>query len=838
MLASYRWLKELSRLDLPVQEAADRLTAAGIEVEAVEEKGDGFDQVVVAEVRAVRPHPERQALSLVTVHDGDGEQEVVCGAPNLPGPGGRVVYARSGAVLPGGFQVGERKFGQAVSRGMICSETELSIGSDSSGIIVLEGSVKARPGDAVADTLELRDSVLDIGLTPNRPDCLGHLGLARELCALRGKRFRPRAPRSPARSASAGPELFPQREGVFSLLDLCAAGKPKHDREALQGFGPVRIDIADGKRCPRYGAALVGGVAIGPSPFALRYRLHVLGLRAINNVVDATNIILLGLGHPIHAFDYDRLRGSRIAVRLAAPGEVMETLDGQRRPLTDDDLLICDGQRPVALAGVMGGALSEIHEGTRRVLIECAYFDPRSIRRTARRTGLHTDSSYRFERGVDAGAIRSVLANAASLVASLSGGSVASEALEVVAEPLASPRIRLRRKRAEALLGREVGASEVRRTLVSLGCSLRANGKGAWEVVPPSHRPDLQREVDLIEEVARVRGYEAIPTEIPAVKPSPEGTSRLNRFIRHLRRAAAAAGLKESVNYAFLSERELGLCRGSTDAVRLSNPLSEERAVLRTILLPSLAANLRRAQSHQVDRFAGFELSRIFRPAAAGELPEQRYALALLLWGPRRYWYGENEQIDFYDGKGVVEAIFAALGNRLPDTCPYSENESPVACLHPRRRATLRVSGEAIGELGELHPDLVESLQLQGRPVYASIDVESAFAVLDGAGTSSRKPLPRFPAVIRDIAVVVGESIPAGDVARMLQETADGLAEQVRLFDIYRGAPVPDGYKSMAFHVVYRDTGGTLTDKRVDEVHGRLVKTAEESFGAMLRARS
>lgn len=838
MLASYRWLKELSGLDIPVAEAAGRLTAAGIEVEAVEEKGRGLEKVVIAEVRATRPHPEREALALVTVFDGGSEHEVVCGAPNLPGPGGRVVYAGAGAVLPGGVRISERKFGSVVSQGMICSEAELEIGSDSSGIIVLDRSVKAWCGDPVADALELRDSVLDIGLTPNRPDCLGHLGLARELCVLRGRAFRASPPRRPARVAGVLPGLFPQRDEVFSLLDFCAAGSSRTDAAGAEGFEPVRIEIEDAERCPRYGAALVGKVTVGPSPFQLRYRLHVLGLRAINNVVDATNIILLGLGHPIHAFDYDRLRGSRIVVRLANRGEVMETLDGQKRRLTDDDLLICDGEGPVALAGVMGGANSEIGEDTRRVLIECAYFDPRSIRRTAKRTGLHTDSSYRFERGVDAGGIRSALANTACLVAGLAGAAVVGEALDVEPAPRAVPSIRLRQRRAESLLGRELRAAEVRRTLVNLGCTVERRGKGEWKVLAPSFRPDLLREVDLIEEVARVGGYDAIPTEIPAVRPSPEGTSRLNLFIRRLREAAAAAGLTESVNYAFVAPKELELSRQSTDAVRLSNPLSEERSVLRTSLLPSLAANLRRAQNHQVDRFAGFELARLFEPAAPGQLPGQRYALALLLWGPRRHWYGEREQLDFYDGKGMVKAIFGSLGNLLPQTCPYSEHEAGVDCLHPGRRSVLRLSGEPIGRLGELHPEVVEGLQLQGRPVFASIDVQFAFRVVESAGIGTVKPLPRYPSVVRDIAVVVDEAVPAGDVARMLQETADGLAEEVGLFDIYRGAPVPKGYKSMAFHVVYRDTEATLTDRRVDEIHERLVKAAESSFSAMLRARS
>jgi phenylalanyl-tRNA synthetase beta chain len=806
MRASYNWLRELTGVDAPAGEVADQLTAAGLAVDAVQAHGEGLDGVVVAEVRSQRAHPKRDHLSLVTVFDGEGEHEVVCGAPNVPDAGGRVLFARVGARLPGGLVIEPRKIGGVASAGMICSEAELEIGSDGDGILVLGPDEPGVPGQPVADALGLRDSILELDLTPNRPDCLGHVGIAREVALLFGGQLR--------------------LPGAAELD--CAPGTVD-----LPGEGEVRVDIADAGRCPRYGAALVTGVQVAPSPFAVRHRLHLLGVRALSNLVDATNLILLEWGHPIHGFDLQRVRGRRIEVRLARAGEQMATLDGVTRTFTQDDLLICDAEGPVAVAGVMGGAESEMGDATRAVLIECAYFDPRSVRRTARRLGMHTDASHRFERGVDPGAVPRVLARSAELLARMGGGQVHRRAVDAHPAPAEPRRVTFRPARASRLLGTDVPQDEARRWLEGIGCDVSPDD-GDLAVVAPTWRPDLTREVDLVEEVIRLRGYHTIPTTVPRVRPSEKGSSPMAAFVRRLRQLGTAAGLHEAMGYAFLSRRELELARVPQQAVPLQNPLSEERAVMRTSLLPGLLGMALRAQRRQVDRVRLFETGRTYHPTADA-LPEERRHLAWLLLGPRPGWIGEGEPMDFYDGKAALEAMVRPSLGVLPDTVADETLADRFGFLHPRRCASVCVHGQPVGLLGEIHPEVAEAFGIVGRPVYGELSVDGLFEVRGRLGEPTAPELPRFPAVVRDLAIIVAERHTAGDIAGALLAASEGLAESAELFDLYRGTPVPDGHKSLAFRVVYRDPAATLTDKKVDQVHARLAEQVQERFGASLR---
>ncbi|MFI5308367.1 MAG: phenylalanine--tRNA ligase subunit beta [Polyangiales bacterium] len=829
MLASHAWLSQLTGLRLDPSEVAARLTSAGIEVEAVRHFGAGLERVVVAEVHGIRPHPKREKLRLVTVFDGRAEQEVVCGAPNVPPPGGRVVLAQLGATLPGGLTIAERDLAGVTSAGMLCSERELDAGSDESGILVLDAATAGRPGALAADALGLRDTVYELSLTPNRPDCLGHVGLARELCALFEAPFAMPRPPAVERVARAAAGQWPQRESVFDL-GLGAAQPGSEDG----GFAPVRVEIQAAERCPRYGAALVLGATVGPSPFWLRYRLHVLGLRALGNIIDATNYLLMLFGHPLHAFDYARLADSRIDVRLARPGERMRTLDGAERTLTDDDLLICDGRGPVALAGVMGGEGSQISPDTTRVLIECAYFDPRSVRRTSKRTGLHTDSSHRFERGVDSGGVRAVLAYASALIAELCGGTAVAEALDVQAAKLPSRPIALRSARVQTVLGTSVPGERTERLLRAIGCEVERSADG-YSVKAPSHRPDIGREIDLIEELARLSGYDGLPSVLPRIAPSEQATPELIVLLRRLRELTAAAGLNEAVNYAFVSQAELTAARASPLTLRIVNPLSEERSAMRTSLLPGLGANLRQAQHQQQKTFAQFELARVFRPRPGQPLPEERYQLGLLFWGQRRSWYEDGSLYDFYDAKAAIEAVVRPLCAQLPATVVDLDLSHGAPELHPKRAAAVRLAGTAIGHLGELHPQVVEALALEGRPIWACIEVTSLLEARAAIGPTKVTGLPRFPSATRDLAVVVAEALPSGEVGSALEAAAGPLCEAVSLFDIYRGDPVPAGHKSLAFHLVYRDPDATLTDKVVDELHAKVAAAAEQRFSGSVR---
>ena len=826
MLVSYRWLQELCPVDANVAEVARRISLAGLEVEAMDEKGHNLAGVVVAEVRAKTPHPKSDKLTLVRIFDGEEELDVVCGAPNVPDPGGRILFARSGAVLPNGMQIAPRKVAGVESNGMICSEAELDIGSDADGIFVMDADAVALPGTPVADALDLRDFILDIGLTPNRPDCLGHVGIAREIGVLFGITYTPRKAAGPRETFAAGAS-FERSQATTDLVPLWDTDADGVDTPVLP---EISVEIEAGDRCPRYGAALVSGVQVGPSPFWLRYRLHNLGLRALSNVVDATNLILLEWGHPIHGFDLHHLRGSKVVVRLAKEGEQMATLDGVERTFTADDLLICDAEHPVAVAGVMGGLDSEIRDETKDVLIECAYFDPRSIRRTSRRLGLQTDSSHRFERGVDPEAVPQVLASAASLIAELGGGAAATTAIDSVATPYETRTIQLRPARAAQLLGTPVSGEESLRILKSLGCRIVEHSDAQITAEAPSWRPDLQREVDLIEEVARVRGYDEIPTAVPRVHPSETGTPGLLKTVDALRDAAVTAGLYEAINYGFVSTDDLRKARVSTDAVPLANPLSEERAVMRTSLLPGLTAAAARAQRHGATEARLFEIARTFEPSDE-LLPREQTTLAIALAGQRQGWIGGAESFDIYDGKGVIQAILGGVFGRVPDLSP---GELPEF-MHPKRSAVVNLESRPVGFVGEIHPDVGDDLELIGRVVYAELDVTTLYALGEELGPTQARGLPKFPAVTRDIAMLVREEFTAGEIAEALSEASNALAESVALFDLYRGGQIPEGHRSLAFRVTYRDPEATLTDKRVDKVHSSLAKVARDRFEATIR---
>lgn len=830
MKASYRWLVELSGVDAPASDVAEKLTRAGIEVEEITRFGQSLERVVVAEVRAVERVPDKDKLSLVTVFDGTGERKVICGAPNVPGPGGRVALALPGAVLPGGMEIRERSVGGVPSAGMLCSERELEIGSAESGILVLGGTEGGRPGQPLADALALDDAVFEISLTPNRPDCLGHIGLAREVAIGFGAPFNMPSPGFPTRLLTRA-ESEPE-PGSLALVEGAAPVDTLTLVGATQGLPttvPIRIDAPD--RCLRYAGGVLHGVKVGPSPFWLRYRLHVLGVRSIDAVVDATNLVLYETGHPIHAFDLARLRGPEIVVRTAAEGERMHTLDAQERALTTDDLLICDAGGPVAIAGVMGGQDSEIRGDTTSVLIEVAYFDPRSVRRTSRRLGLHTDASHRFERGVDPNAVPWVMRRATSLIASLANAAAAPIARDVYPARVEPRQIELEPRHVDRLLGVAVEDAEIRAALEGVGCTIAPSERAGWRISAPTWRPDLTRPEDLIEEVARVRGYDTIPTTLPRVLPSGRGVAQRPKLARRLREVAADLGLLEAINFAFVSPADLERTRVATDAVALANPLSEERAVMRTSLLPGLLEAVARARRHQARTVALFEVGRTFRPVAGEVLPEEPLELAIVLAGPRVEQIGEAGDHDFYDGKGVLESIVqGALG--LGIECAL-EPDAPY--LHPRRSARVRVLGADVGVVGELHPDVGDALELDTRLIYGALSVDGLLAAAARAGVPKAAPLPRFPAVARDLAVVVPDDVLAGHAADVLREAAGDLAEGCELFDVYRGQGIPEGHKSLAFRIVYRDPDATLTDKRVEKAHAAVVRAARERLGASVR---
>jgi len=805
MRISLNWLREYVPLP-PVEELARRLTAVGLEVEAVERVGAELDGVVAARIVAAERHPQADRLSVTQVDAGAGPVQVVCGATNWK-VGDVVALATPGSVLPGGQRIEHARLRGVESHGMLCSATELGLAEDASGLLILPP--EAAPGQPLARVIGLEDTVIEVNVTPNRPDALSHLGIAREVAAAVGGPLRPPAPR-----------LFQRPPGASSQVR-------------------VRVEAPD--RCFRYAARVIEGVRIGPSPGWLARRLAACSVRSISNVVDATNFVLLEQGHPLHAFDLDKVAGGEIVVRLAGPGEKLVTLDGQERNLSADDLVIADRDRPSALAGVMGGADSEISQGTTRVLLESAWFEPTGIRRTARRHGLHTEASHRFERGVDPAGVTAALDRCAALIAELAGGTVRRGTADAYPRRRRPVDVPLSWSRPAEILGMPISRGEARRTLAAFGFEERkATPRGAVFRVP-SWRLDVSREEDLVEEIVRLKGYDAIPETLPGVASETPAVPRDAQVADRIRGALQAAGFSESVNFSFVAPAELAaLAPGGAakPGIALKNPISADLAVMRTSLVPSLLKNAAHNLRQRVDDVRLYELASVYSapvPGAPSDAPaHEELRVGGVAMGRRHTvsWATGGDPVDFYDLKAAIELLLESLG---VEAARWSRGGDPW--LHPRSASTVAVAGpdgasRVLGVAGEVHPRTAAAFELP-RGVLA---FELSFAGLAAAArlVPGHAEVPRFPAVLRDLAVVVAESVEARAVLDLVRE--EPLAEEVSLFDVYRGAPIPQGRKNLAMAIRYRALDRTLTDAEADAAHARIVERLRAAVGAELRA--
>jgi phenylalanyl-tRNA synthetase beta chain len=787
MKVSLGWLRDFVRIEAAPEEIAMRLTLAGLEVEALSRVGDA-QGIVVAEVQSIRKHPDAVALTLVTVTDGRETAEVVCGATNVPAAGGKVAWARPGARLPGLGVIEPRRIRGVLSPGMLCAEDELGLSEDHTGIVILPG--KAQPG---ADALEeLRDVVFEINVTTNRPDCLGHYGIAREVAALYQLPLAPLA----APASAAGP------------LTECA------------------IEIEDARGCPRYMALAASGVGDRASPASVQRRLRAVGVRPISAVVDATNYVVMETGQPLHAFDLDRLAGPRIIVRRARPGERMKTLDDVERALEPSDLVIADADHAVGLAGIMGGADTEVSGATRRVLLECAHFDPATVRRTAKRLGLHTEASHRFERGTDP---NQTLAAAAwrciRLIAEWSGAEIASGMTDHYPGRIAPAEVGLRPSRARTLLGIDLSDRQIADCLVRLGLAVQPGS--TLQVTVPTFRPDVTREVDLIEEVGRVHGYAEIPADLPQRLGAPRAAG--DPIVERARDALAAAGLDEAITYGFTSVEKigwLGLLESDLRArpVPVKNPLREETAVMRTSLAPGLLSAL----SLNLARGAGnarlFEIGTIFLTRPGEPLPDERRTAAAILAGARPSWLSAAEPVDFFDLKGVLDQLAEGLG--LPEL--ELEQTSEVPYLHPGVAARV---GD-LGVLGEVHPEIARRFGVETRCFYFEIDLERvpALAVVQA------QVVPRFPAIDRDVSFFIDADVPAAVIRACVREAREPLLVEVAVREDWRDPErVPAGQKSMLYAMKYRSAERTLTDEEVALAHSRVIEHLRQRLRIELR---
>jgi len=783
------WLRELCPVDLSPQALGDLLALKGVHLEALERPWEGLAGVVVARVLEVRDHPSSEKLCLARIDPGSAEQEVVVGVRNMSA-GDLVPYAPAGSRVPAlPIPLEAREIRGVVSNGMLCSPRELAISQEhESGILLLPDTLEV--GTDLKATLGLDDVVLDLEIESNRPDLLSIAGIAREVAGATGTTFR--------------------------MPDTSV------EEVAEPAAGAATIEVKDPEGCPRYLARVIRGAGDGRTPIAMQVRLSACGIRPISSVVDATNYVMLELGQPLHAFDLRDLAGPGIVVRRSEPAERLETLDGVERELVDD-LLICDLEGPVAIAGVMGGASSEVGPETRDVLLESAYFEPRSVLRTSRRLQLLTEASVRFSRGADPEGVGPAAARAARLIREWTGAEVLADAIDIGGSPRRR-RLELRPSRASAVLGYPVSASDAVTALGAIGITAIADDEERLLVEVPSFRPDVEREEDLIEEVVRVQGYDRLPSTVPASRGAG-GEQDTYRTRRRLRELLVRAGLRDSASLTFASAADLELIP-SGEPVRVANPPSADEPFLRTSLLPRLLEAASRNLQRGARSVALSEVGHVFR---IGEPVDEREHLAIVLAGQvGEGLHAEDRPFDVFDAKGVVGLVLGGVGVAW-DLEPGADRP-----FHPGRSGSVRVGDRSVGIVGELHPADATRLDLAGRVALAELDVTALGIAADRS--VAFRDVPRFPPVRRDLAFVVPEEVPAGAVRKLIEDAAGGgLLDRCSLFDVFRGGAIPEGRKSLAFALEFRAADRTLTDNEVEPVVAAIVDQARSKLGAELR---
>lgn len=794
-----------------VEELAESLTMLGLEVEGIERFTAPFQNIVVAQIEANAQHPDADRLSVAQVQDGQGTRQIVCGAKNYK-VGDKVPLALPGAVIPGEkpFTIKVGKLRGVESQGMMCAAAELGLSSDAEGLMILPED--AQVGQPLAEHLGLDsdDAVLDLEVTPNRPDLNSFLGIAREIAALQGSEVR-----------------LP--EGTDSLPE---------GPESVQSQVEVRLHAPE--LCPRYTARVIHGVRVGPSPSWLKRSLERVGLRSINNVVDVTNYVLFETGHPLHAFDLNLLNRdasgkATIVVRRAAEGEMFTTLDDQKHQLQEDMLLIADTQRGVALAGVMGGKNSEIQEETTSVLLESAWFDPKSIRATSKRLDLRTDASYRFERGADIGMCDWASRRAAQLILETAGGVLCEGVVDAYPEVVLSREVTLRFERTEALLGMKVPAERQETWLTRLGFDRVGGEEGVSATFQiPTWRVDIKREADLIEEVVRLEGVDKVPSTPPRGAFGSHPHDAIHDDLAEVRRILLGAGLYEAQGQTLISGADaaetMGMAPEGAEIARLSHPLSQDMDVLRPSLLPCLLASLRHNASHGVESAALFEVGRVFLKDSEGFREHRRVALALMGLRNDRFWQGGPGEAayDVLDLKGMLELLLERLGLR---GVQFQRRPEPSGCFV--ESATLTMGRNVVGELGQLHPVKARKLDLRSKVFLAELDLDLFLARRSTKKTLA--PLAAFPSSRRDVAMVVADAVTHDEVLKAIRKAKADLLEEVRLFDEFRGGNVPQGSRSLAYALVYRHAARTLKDEEVQAQHDKVLQNLAKEVGAVFR---
>ena len=806
------WLQNYVDLDgLAPEKLADHLTMLGLEVDAVTPLYNELAPLRTGFVIAAEKHPDADKLTVCQVKIGEETHQIVCGAPNVR-KGLAVVVALPGTLLPGDVKIGKSKIRGVASAGMICSERELGLGTSHDGIMELpEGT---EHGQSFIEALGLKDTFIEVDLTPNRPDCASVIGIAREVAGILRR-----------------PLILPVKDAMIE--------------NTSEEFA---VEVESSELCPRYAGRLIKNVKIGPSPWWLRKRLLSIGQRPINNIVDITNFVMMEYGQPLHAFDFDTLAGKKIVVRAPKENEMtFTTLDGSVRQLDGEMMMICDGEKPVAVAGIMGGRNSEVSDNTTMILLESACFNPVFIRRTARKLNLASEASYRFERGVDPEGTINALDRAVQLICELAGGQASEDGVDCYGGRKDSKTLKLSVARTKSLLGISLTAGEIIGLLSSIGLPCRAEDDQTVLVDAPSFRVDIEREADLIEEVARLYGYNNISTTLPKVALSyPEqDKQRLRRL--DIADRLVSAGFTEAINYSFVSEKHAEMLSLAEDdkrcqVVRLLNPISEEQGVLRTMLLPGLLENVRRNINFQKTDVKLFEIGKVFSPAGENVQPTETMQLAGVLCGNR---YGESsplyfkqDGVDIFDTKGSVEFILREMGlggtgNTLGIHFavpvegggePYGETGYCLDVFHVDKK---------LGSLGKIRSEVLRRFAIKHDVYFFELDFQGICQPPTIAKMFAS--LPVYPSVKRDIAIVVPDGVSAGELIAAVRKHPDKLIESCELFDVFQGEKIGQGNKSVALSITYRSESKTLTEKNVEKSHEKILRLLTEQFGGTFR---
>ncbi|MBI4060187.1 MAG: phenylalanine--tRNA ligase subunit beta [Elusimicrobia bacterium] len=798
MKVSYNWLKEHLALDISAAELSAHLLRLGFEVSEHRRLGPTFTGVVVGKVVSKAKHPNADKLSVCVVDDGAVKRTVVCGAPNVDA-GQTVAYARPGAVLPGNFKIEGRKLRGVESEGMICSRSELGLPKDADGIWIMSEGPEL--GADVGSLLGPADDILEVEITANRPDALSHRGLARELAAYFREDLKPLG----AGAAESAKSSFP-------------------------------VAVTDKDACPYYGARLIEGVSVGESPAWLKAKLETIGLRPINNVADITNYILHDVGQPLHAFDADKLAGSRIIVRRSKAGEKLTALDHKTYDLPEGLLVIADGNKPVALAGVMGGEDTAVTAATKRVLLEGAFFAPAEVRKSSQKTRLRSDSSYRFERGADPRAARTAADRATALILQLAGGTAARPAEAAAAASAARPRVRASAARINAVLGSNFEEEAVRRVLASIG-DLRDEA-GGFQFAAPTWRHDLSTVNDLAEEVGRFLSYDNVPYRMAPMSPRTARLTPVEVESRRVRARLAALGLFEAYNYDLLSEKTLAACRlPGDDGPRVSNPLSEDWAVLRPSLLPGLLKNAQYNLSRGADAVRFFELGKSY--ALRGKEVDETWRVAAVLLGPvldSRWQAARSPRASFYDGKAILEDLLDGVGAVAWDklSAPAAGRTPSDPLFHPANSLRALVNGTPVGTVGWLHPRVARAYDLEGE---GAVVIDADLDWLAGRETTAARfrEFSALPVSRRDLAVVLDRKTPYERVEAVVRGCRIEELQDVLLFDVYAGKNVPEGRISLAIRLTFGRADRTLTDAEIAKAVETITAALSRELGASLR---